>query len=623
MLKKYLALMLAFCLILGIAAGCGSQSASSPAPDASASSEAAAPADTQTEDAPAQEDAAPADAETEPAPEAADSAVEPAEEPAEDDFTASNAARDYEPYRQMLYELPGSLPVVEETVPLTYFLGFESNTLAYLPEGDLMNHQVWSYLKENSGIDLQLTVVDSWTMSEKLNLMLASGDYTDLLNLASYTAGVEAAYDEDIIIDLGDDLEADMPNYWKIIHSDQTLLGEVQDGEKFLAIYAIKDQVANPTGMGPFIRRDWLEDLDLEVPQTYDELTEVLRAFKTEKGASEPIAMQNTVSLNNGVLMAGFGSLAELSANNPSLNVLNAFYQEDGEVIYGATTEGTRKYLQWVHSLNEEGLMNFENMQNRDMNPFGELNMNLAADGTNGYIFQMQPFGGNYSVAAANNYGDDKCNWWPVQDVAETAGQTIPFFEEVTLLDAIATALCISSQCENVDAALKFLDYGYSREGSLLYNMGFQKGSGHEVESWDYGPDGEPTFDAEVMSSYGPTNLASGILTTKDLAGVVLEKRLAFEFGERELSCFDAWSTNKNNDNILGAATVLTSEESVDAAAIYSDIITYVGTCALQFINGDLDINDDAVWDKYVSDIENMNIDGLTEIVQTAYDRAH
>ena len=38
-------------------------------------------------------------------------------------------------------------------------------------------------------------------------------------------------------------------------------------------------------------------------------------------------------------------------------------------------------------------------------------------------------------------------------------------------------------------------------------------------------------------------------------------------------------------------------------------------TCALQFINGDLDINDDAVWDKYVSDIENMNIDGAKNIL--------
>ena len=186
-----------------------------------------------------------------------------------------------------------------------------------------------------------------------------------------------------------------------------------------------------------------------------------------------------------------------------------------------------------------------------------------------------------------------------------------------------ASAISISSQCDDVEAALRFLDYGYSYEGSLLYNFGFQKGSGHDVETWDYDDEGVPTFDAEVMNGIATTNIASSVVATKDLAGVIFDARLAFEFGERELNCFDAWSTNKNTSNILGSDTILTAEENTDASAIYSDIITYVGTSALQFINGDLDVNDDAVWNDYVAKIESMNIGELTEIIQTAYDRAN
>ena len=40
------------------------------------------------------------------------------------------------------------------------------------------------------------------------------------------------------------------------------------------------------------------------------------------------------------------------------------------------------------------------------------------------------------------------------------------------------------------------------------------------------------------------------------------------------------------------------------------------------FTNGDLDV-DGKDWDDYVARIDGMNIDGLTEIIQTAYDRAH
>lgn len=616
--KKLLAMLLALTMLLGLLAGCGDAEPSSAAdPVAPAESVETVP------EAPAEQ----TDAQT--VPETPASNVEAAsevEEPAEaGDNTEANANMDFTAHQEMLKELTTALPVTDEDVTLTYFMGFESNSLNYMEGGDLMNHQVWTWLRENTGVTIDLRVVDKTQQTDQFNLMLASGDYTDLMNVADYSAGTEAAYEEDIIIDLTDYIEEFMPNYNQIIHSDQNVLGEVLDGGMILRAYPIKDQIANPSGIGTFVRMDWLKDLNMEVPQTYDELTEVLRAFKTEKGASEPMALFNTVSLQNGVLSGGFGSLAELSANAMGTNFSNSFYQEDGKVIYGATAEGTRKYLSWLHDLYTENLIDFENMQNRETNPFSDLNAGAAADGTNGYIFSNQPFGGNYSTMAAAQYGDANCNWWPVQDVAEEAGQTIPFYEENSLVDSTgASAISISSQCDDVEAALKFLDYGYSYEGSLLYNFGFQKGSGQgQYETWDFDADGVPTFDAEVMNGIASTNIASSIIATKDLAGVVFDARLAFEFGERELSCFDAWSTNKNANNILGSDTILTSEEMTDASALYSDIITYVGTSALQFINGDLDINDDAAWDGYVANIESMGIADLTAIVQGAYDRVN
>lgn len=128
---------------------------------------------------------------------------------------------------------------------------------------------------------------------------------------------------------------------------------------------------------------------------------------------------------------------------------------------------------------------------------------------------------------------------------------------------------------------------------------------------------------AALLTVAEATNIASGVISTKDLAGVVFDTRLSFEFGDRELACFEAWATNKTTDNIIGSTTTLDAEESADASSIYSDILTHVATCALQFINGDLDVNDDTVWDKYVAEIEAMDIDALTEIVQGAYDRCN
>lgn len=614
MKKKLLALLLVLSVICTLLTGCGgAQTSSAPAgSSAQETAEAAPEAPSEKTEAPAP--AAPGSSEESAAPEEA--------EPEPMDFTESNAAMDFTGFQEMLKTLTTELPVVDQPETLTYFFGYESSVLNYLPGGELQNHQIWSALEDLTGVHVEMTIVDSSTATDKLNLMLASGDFTDLMNMSSYTSGVDAAYEQEIILDLGDQLEANMPNYWTIIHSDQKLLGEVQDSGKFLAIYPIKDEVANPQDMGPFVRMDWLEDLNMEVPTTYDELTKVLEAFKSEKNCAEPMSLYNTVSMNDGLLMGGFGSMAELSTNGLSGNALNGYYQEDGHVVYGATADGTRKFLSWLHMLYEKGLIDFENMQNRMINPFGELTAVACAQGDTGYMFSNQPFGGNYSVMAASDYGDPGCNWWPVQDVGETPGQEIPFFEEVTLVDNIATILCVSTQCENVETALKFLDYGYSYAGSLLYNFGYQKGSGHEIESWDFNAEGRPEFDPAVFEQFGATAIGSSVLATKDLGGVIVDTRLAFEFGDRENACFDAWKTNKRPANILGSATQFTAEEGQEAAGIYSDILTHVSTSVLQFINGDLDVDDDSVWKGYVSEIEAMDLGRLTEIVQTAYDRA-
>lgn len=612
--KCTLALLLVLAMVMTCLAGCGSSAASS----ASAAAEQSASAPAEASEAPATP--APADQAEEASAAEPDSAM-PEETT---DFTEANANNDYEGWREMLKTLHTELPITEDPVTLTYFLGYETSGLTYIEGGELENQQVWKWLAENTGVKMDLTVVDKSNETDKFNLMIASGDYTDLMNISDYAAGPEAALNEDIIIDLGDYLEENMPNYSTIIHADQNVYTKVQDADMFLCVYPIKDQNANPGGLGTFVRKDWLEDLGLDVPTTYDELTDVLTAFKNEKGAIEPMSLFNTVSMQNGLLMGGFGSMAELSANAMGTDFGASFYQEDGKVVYGATQDGTRKFLSWLHELYDQGLINFENMQNRDVNPFGDLNAGEASRGETGYIFSNQPFGGNYSTMAADN-GDPNCNWWPVQDVAEVSGQTIPFYEETSMVDTTGAAkISISSQCEDVETALQFLDYGYSYEGGLLYNYGFEEGSGHDVETWYYDDNNEPMFDgAALLSVAESTNLASGVVATKDLAGVVYDTRLSFEFGERELSCFDAWSTNKNSSNNLGSDVVLTSEESTEASAIYSDIITHVATSALQFINGAQDVDDDAVWDAYVQSIEDMNIEGLTEIIQTAYDRVN
>ena len=58
---------------------------------------------------------------------------------------------------------------------------------------------------------------------------------------------------------------------------------------------------------GPLIRQDWLDELGLETPETYDELHDVLTAFKDQKGADAALALNYAATgINNG-LVQGYG----------------------------------------------------------------------------------------------------------------------------------------------------------------------------------------------------------------------------------------------------------------------------------------------------------------------------
>ena len=109
--KRILAVLLIAAMLLAVCAGCGSQASTTEASATSAS----VSAETLPEAA-----ADTADDETEPAAEA-DSAEEPeasaeelGETPEENDFTASNAAMDFAPYKAMLEGLTTELPITED-----------------------------------------------------------------------------------------------------------------------------------------------------------------------------------------------------------------------------------------------------------------------------------------------------------------------------------------------------------------------------------------------------------------------------------------------------------------------------------------------------------------------------
>ena len=64
-----------------------------------------------------------------------------------------------------------------------------------------------------------------------------------------------------------------------------------------------------------------------------------------------------------------------------------------------------------------------------------------------------------------------------------------------------------------------------------------------------------------------------------------------------------------------------TVEESDKLDEIAANIPTYVSENYAAFLTGSKDVNDDAVWEAYLNDLESYNLSAVLEVRQAAYDR--
>lgn len=160
---------------------------------------------------------------------------------------------------------------------------------------DLANsNETYAELQARTGVGIHFQMANFFTQMDQFNLMAASGDFPGIMNGAAtlYNAGPGAALDEEIFVNLLD-YEDLMPHYAAIINSSPSIFNEVSTPEgNLVAFYSLYDytKYGGRGDKGYFIRQDWLDDLGLDMPKTYDQLHDVLTAFKTEKGAIPPLS---------------------------------------------------------------------------------------------------------------------------------------------------------------------------------------------------------------------------------------------------------------------------------------------------------------------------------------------
>lgn len=238
-----------------------------------------------------------------------------------------------------------SLPLVTEPTTLHFWWP----SVAQLASFDMTNASDYLYfteMEERTGVTVEIEVPND--AQTQFGLMMASEEYPDFVEYFAsyYTQGLDHAIDEDLIVPLEEYAEY-IPNIMGHINSSSELHRQAYTDNGHLggipmlymrrnAAYTDSDNWA-----GYVVRQDWLDELNLEVPSTYDELSDVLAAFKTNYSDYIPFQM----TCFGGSFMMAMGSMFW-----SGYNFTADWMQIDGQVVYSPTSDGYRDYLQMLNS---------------------------------------------------------------------------------------------------------------------------------------------------------------------------------------------------------------------------------------------------------------------------------
>ena len=546
------ALLLVLCMLLAVLAACGS---------------------TET---PAAESASAASAEAE------------AAEDAEEEIPESMATPDEEELAEVELE-PMELPIAGTPVTLSYFQMKPGGAAAnYMPNG-YEDSRHFQKAAELTGVTLEFIQPDMMVANEQFNLRIAAQDYPDIFgNFNSmYSDGEDTAIEEEIILAL-EDYEDLFPYYTKYRTSTKFLTNATVTAEGHIGgFYELMSDFIGPF-FGMMGRQDWLDDLGMDMPETYDELHDVLTAMKNKYDCSATIMLDENAVGNDNFLAAGYGIATMLATNAKE----SYWYLNDGEVMDGITGEGYKEYLTMLHQWYEEGLIS------RDFTSSGGAmssdGIGQIAGGDCGVFFNGAPIMSVYSFMTT----DPNLRIVAFPDPVKEKGEFTHV--DTTEYDFGAERMSISTGCETPEIAIQYCDFWFTDEGIQLAN---------------YGVEGESCVVVDGVAQFSDM-----VLNNPDIAASwSSNSKLLVTFNEDEAGAFSTWATNRDNRDAYPYVAQLTMDERYELAKLASDYESYALECRDKFIIGDMSL--DTQYEEYEEAVRTMGLTRALEIKQDAYDR--
>ena len=315
-------------------------------------------------------------------------------------------------------------------------------------------------------IEWQEVTREAW--GQQKNATLASGDIADV-NLNGYGA-VDAYQYPGMLEDLSKDLDK-LPNV-------KAFFKQKPEAEKFSAdtkgkIYSIatgRGKSYSGTGQHMLINKAWLDKLGLQVPTTWDELENVLKAFKTQdpngNGQADEIPM-NIKKLESSYYtwyspMLLLNSTGISTGFNMSAASETGFYAKNGVVKSFMTSDEYKQVIKYYHKLISEGLIPAD----WATKTFDACDTDQLSDG------KTAKTGVSFGWSQDASFGTLKDQYIPIPVPSAPGVSPDKTVWDGSSAEFEADRFSLSSHAANKDAALKLANLLYSEKYSVQQFLG-------------------------------------------------------------------------------------------------------------------------------------------------------
>ncbi|MBM7567821.1 extracellular solute-binding protein [Paenibacillus sacheonensis] len=217
---------------------------------------------------------------------------------------------------------------------------------------DYNTYPVAKMLEDKTGYKVKYDMLPQDKPSEKLNLIMSSGEPYDLVSASSDMALYSDYAQKGALVDLLPLIDKYGPNI-KAAISQPSIDALKVDGK----LYAIPTAVTYAVNSSILIRMDWLEKLGLQMPTTTEELTTVLKAFKDKDPGSNG---------NQNVPLTIRGDLPMLDNIVGAFGLPNAWNDVDGKLVPRVLDPAYKDYIAYMSDLYKQGLLDKEFVVNKD-----------------------------------------------------------------------------------------------------------------------------------------------------------------------------------------------------------------------------------------------------------------